>query len=324
MSLQLSLLSLLSAFLLFQVQPVISKFILPWFGGSPGVWTTCMLFFQIVLFAGYAYAHALTKLARRTQFIVHGVLVVAALICLPIAPGDAWKPVGNEDPVWRILLLLLGTVGLPYFVLSSTSPLTQVWFTRALPGQQPWRLYALSNFGSLAALLTLWRAGVPDVLGAVGLRPRAGAMAWPWALAWGVGAGLLAVLVAIAWLLVVDQVPVLKEAAERYAVQSGQPTGWWLVLAAVVLAPLVEEFIFRGLIFRGLRAAWPVWPAVVVSALVFAVVHDRPVGLPAIAAMGIAAALVAERSRWLLAPIACHATYNGVMVLVSWWVGKAE
>lgn len=177
---------------------------------------------------------------------------------------------------------------------------------------------------ALAALLTLWRAGVPDVLGAVGLRPRAGAMAWPWALAWGVGAGLLAVLVAIAWLLVVDQVPVLKEAAERYAVQSGQPTGWWLVLAAVVLAPLVEEFIFRGLIFRGLRAAWPVWPAVVVSALVFAVVHDRPVGLPAIAAMGIAAALVAERSRWLLAPIACHATYNGVMVLVSWWVGKAE
>jgi hypothetical protein len=154
MYLQLSLLSLLSAFLLFQVQPMISKFILPWFGGSPGVWTTCMLFFQIVLFAGYAYAHLLTRLQRRTQFIVHGVLVVLALVCLPIAPGDSWKPAGDEDPVGRILLLLLGTVGLPYFVLSSTSPLSQVWFTRALPGQQPWRLYALSNLGSLAALLT--------------------------------------------------------------------------------------------------------------------------------------------------------------------------
>jgi SAM-dependent methyltransferase len=154
MYLQLSLLSLLSAFLLFQVQPMISKFILPWFGGSPGVWTTCMLFFQIVLFAGYAYAHLLTKLQRRTQFIVHGILVIAALICLPISPSDSWKPAGDEDPVGRILLLLLGTVGLPYFVLSSTSPLSQVWFTRSLPGQQPWRLYALSNLGSLAALLT--------------------------------------------------------------------------------------------------------------------------------------------------------------------------
>jgi SAM-dependent methyltransferase len=154
MYLQLSLLSLLSAFLLFQVQPVISKFILPWFGGSPGVWTTCMLFFQIVLFAGYAYAHALTKLRPRTQFLIHGVLMLGALICLPIAPGDSWKPAGDEDPMGRILLLLLGTVGLPYFVLSSTSPLTQVWFTRALPGSSPWRLYALSNLGSLAALLS--------------------------------------------------------------------------------------------------------------------------------------------------------------------------
>ena len=153
MYLQLSLLSLLSAFLLFQVQPMISKFILPWFGGSPGVWTTCMLFFQIVLFAGYAYAHLLTKLQRRTQFIVHGVLVIAALICLPISPSDSWKPAGDEDPVGRILLLLLGTVGLPYFVLSTTGPLLQAWFARERFGQVPYRLFALSNFGSMLALL---------------------------------------------------------------------------------------------------------------------------------------------------------------------------
>src|SRR3954463_3533112 len=85
-------LSLLSAFLLFQVQPVISKFILPWFGGSPGVWTTCVLFFQIVLFAGYAYAHVLTQLPRRWQWIVHSVFVLAAAASLPIAPGSQWKP----------------------------------------------------------------------------------------------------------------------------------------------------------------------------------------------------------------------------------------
>jgi len=147
-------LSLLSAFLLFQVQPVISKFILPWFGGSPGVWTTCMVFFQMVLFGGYAYAHFLTRLSRRRQWLVHGLLVVAALAFLPITPDESWKPGGQEDPAGRILLLLSATVGLPYFVLSSTSPLAQVWFTRASRGSLPWRLYALSNAGSLAALLT--------------------------------------------------------------------------------------------------------------------------------------------------------------------------
>ncbi|MCB1279752.1 fused MFS/spermidine synthase [Prosthecobacter sp.] len=150
----LAALSLLSAFLLFQVQPIISKFILPWFGGSPGVWTTCMLFFQVVLFAGYAYAHALTLLPRRWQGILHGLLLGAAIAMLPIAPGEAWKPTGNEDPAFRILLLLLASVGLPYFVLSSTSPLVQVWFTRTSGGASPWRLYALSNIGSLAALLS--------------------------------------------------------------------------------------------------------------------------------------------------------------------------
>ena len=150
----LSLLTLLSAFLLFQVQPVISKFILPWFGGSPGVWTTCMLFFQILLFLGYTYAHALGKLPRKVQALLHASLLLAALYFLPIIPLESWKPTGSEDPGGRILLLLLASVGLPYFVLSSTSPLVQVWFTRGAAGANPWRLYALSNIGSLAALLT--------------------------------------------------------------------------------------------------------------------------------------------------------------------------
>lgn len=147
-------LSLLSAFLLFQVQPLISKFILPWFGGSPGVWTTCMLFFQVVLFAGYSYAHFLTRLPLRWQGSIHAVLLLAAALLLPITPGADWKPSGDEDPALRILQLLLATVGLPYFILSSTSPLVQVWFTRATAGGSPWRLYALSNAGSLAALLS--------------------------------------------------------------------------------------------------------------------------------------------------------------------------
>jgi hypothetical protein len=143
------------AFLLFQVQPLIAKFILPWFGGGPGVWTTCMLFFQVLLLGGYAYAHLITRwLKPRAQAVVHLALLAAALALLPIIPSEAWKPTGGENPVPRILALLLVTLGLPYFVLSTTGPLVQQWFSRANPGRSPYRLYALSNAGSLLALLS--------------------------------------------------------------------------------------------------------------------------------------------------------------------------
>jgi hypothetical protein len=148
---------LVSAFLLFQVQPLISKYILPWFGGSPSVWTTCMLFFQLVLFGGYLYAHLLTSyFSRRAQGIIHlSLIAVAIALMLPsIAPSDGWKPLDSSHPTGRILLLLAATVGLPYFVLSTTGPLVQAWFATAWPGRSPYRLYALSNIGSLAALLT--------------------------------------------------------------------------------------------------------------------------------------------------------------------------
>ena len=144
-----------SAFLLFQVQPLISKFILPWFGGSPAVWTTCMLFFQTLLFGGYAYAHFTTRwLTPSKQAILHIVLLGAAAATLPIVPSTAWKPTDGSDPTWRILGLLTCTVGLPYFVLSSTGPLGQAWFSRAFVGRSPYRLYALSNVGSLLALVS--------------------------------------------------------------------------------------------------------------------------------------------------------------------------
>ena len=146
---------LTSAFLLFQVQPLISKFILPWFGGSPAVWTTCMLFFQVVLFAGYAYAHMSSRLlSPRWQGVVHLGVLALALCSLPIAPDASWKPTDASSPTLRILLLLGANVGLPYFALSATGPLIQAWFARAYPGRSPYRLYALSNFGSLLALLS--------------------------------------------------------------------------------------------------------------------------------------------------------------------------
>ena len=144
-----------SAFLLFQVQPLVSKYILPWFGGTPAVWTTCILFFQSLLFGGYAYAHfSATWLKPRQQAIVHLALIVAALVLLRVIPGDSWKPTDSYNPGWKILVLLTATVGLPYFVLSSTGPLIQAWFARSFEGRAPYRLYALSNVGSLLALLS--------------------------------------------------------------------------------------------------------------------------------------------------------------------------
>src|SRR3954471_21032505 len=104
-----------SAFLLFLVQPLLGKYILPWFGGSPGVWTTCLLFFQTLLLGGYAYAHFLTtRLTPRRQAVVHGALLLVALACLPVIPEATWKPAPGAEPVTRILLLLVACVGLPY------------------------------------------------------------------------------------------------------------------------------------------------------------------------------------------------------------------
>src|SRR3954469_2090253 len=144
----------LSAFLLFLVQPLIAKQILPWFGGAPSVWNTCMVFFQTLLLAGYAYSDWSTrKLSPRAQAAVHCGLLAASLFILPIAADPSWKPAGDEDPVWRILALLTATIGLPYFLLSSTGPLVQACFVRRFGGERVYRLFALSNFGSLLALL---------------------------------------------------------------------------------------------------------------------------------------------------------------------------
>ena len=144
----------LSAFLLFQVQPLAGKELLPWFGGSAAVWSACLLFFQAVLFLGYLYAHLIgTRLAPRRQGIVHLALLALALAFLPIAAGAAWKPPDQSLPVPRILAFLAATLGLPYFLLSANGPLLQRWYTLRSPGA-PWRLYALSNAGSLLGLLS--------------------------------------------------------------------------------------------------------------------------------------------------------------------------
>ena len=153
------------AFLLFQVQPLVGKYILPWFGGTPGVWTTCLLFFQCLLLAGYAYAHWLSQqrpLARQAQLhlLLLGLVGVFMLVVLGAAakgtqPMEWLKPTQvSADPTGDILLLLLVGIGLPYLLLSSTGPLIQAWFSHKHPGTSPYRLYALSNVGSILALVS--------------------------------------------------------------------------------------------------------------------------------------------------------------------------
>jgi hypothetical protein len=143
------------AFLLFQVQPLMGKFILPWFGGGPAVWTACVLFFQLLLLGGYSYAHLSTRWFRpRGQALLHAVLLLAAVALLPITPSAAWKPDSVADPVWHIMKLLTACLGVPYFVLAATGPLLQAWLSRCQPDASPYRLYALSNLGSLLALLS--------------------------------------------------------------------------------------------------------------------------------------------------------------------------
>lgn len=144
-----------SAFLLFQVQPLIAKIILPWFGGVAAVWITCLLFFQLVLLLGYLYSHLLARSFRpRTQGWIHAALLSASVLALPILPKQSWKPDGPEHPAWHILVLLTLTVGLPFFLLSATSPLLQAWYARSRTSMSTYRFYALSNAASMLALLS--------------------------------------------------------------------------------------------------------------------------------------------------------------------------
>jgi hypothetical protein len=154
----------LSAALLFQVQLIFAKHILPLFGGVPSVWNTCMFCFQVLLLLGYAYAHLLkSRFTLHQQRTVHSVLLLCSAVVLvalwlrwgtPLTPGPAWKPGPNENPVGKILQLLALTVAFPFFMVSTTGPLLQSWAARTAILSSPYRLYALSNAGSLLGLLT--------------------------------------------------------------------------------------------------------------------------------------------------------------------------
>ena len=231
----------LSAFLVFQLQPIIGKAVLPWFGGGSAVWTICMLFFQCQLLAGYAYAHLIaTRLSARAQRRAQlGVIAIAIGLMVvqlaagnsPILPATSWQPGDPSHPIGHLLALLACTIGLPYLALAATGPLIQSWFARARPTTSPYRLYALSNAGSLLALVSYPFVIEPNL----SLHTQA--------IVWSIGFSIFAIGTAIA-----ARVPeaVIEPAAIDRSVAAPARTVWlvWLVApacASMMLLAITNE-----------------------------------------------------------------------------------
>ena len=181
----------LGAFLLFAVEPLIAKMILPWFGGSAEVWIVCLLFFQTALLAGYLYAHFLSYLKPTWRLRLHVSALAASLFFLPIIPSDTWKPAGGEAPLFQILGVLCSTIGLPFVLLAANGPSVQHWLSQtrsAGDSRSVYRLYAMSNAGSLLAIL-LYPVAVEPFL-------PTRVQAWCWSLAYG---GFAVLCIATLW-----------------------------------------------------------------------------------------------------------------------------
>src|SRR5512143_1727092 len=226
------------ATLLFVMQPMVGKMILPLLGGTPAVWSTCMVFFQAALLGGYAYAHALTSRLRPSrQVLVHVVALALPFAVLPLAVNPRLLRGGEADPILDVLALLSLSVGLPFLVVSATAPLLQKWFTHTEhpAARDPYFLYAASNLGSMLALL-----GYPTLV-----EPRLHLHGSSWltqTALWSVGYGLLAVLTALCaltlWLKpAAAPAPVAAEAEAAPAPVEERPRWarrlYWIVLAFV-------------------------------------------------------------------------------------------
>jgi hypothetical protein len=220
---------LLSAWLVFLVQPMMGRMVLPLLGGAASVWITVSLFFQIALLAGYLYAHLVSaRLRPKLQMIVHVVLSAAALLVLPIVVPPDWVPPTTRPPQADLILMMATTVGLPFLLVSSTAPLLQRWYslTTARDAADPYFLYAASNIGSIAALV-LYPLLVEPQLGLVG-------QSWFWSIGFAV---LLALLVACGIVTLRHARPVTVESTGAMAADTS-PLDWkrrlhWIALAAV-------------------------------------------------------------------------------------------
>jgi hypothetical protein len=214
----------LGAFLLFLIEPLFAKLILPWFGGSASVWATCLVFFQTALLLGYLYADAvIRKLPPKRQSALHLGLLLVSLLWLPIAPQVFWRSHVRIDPAWRILGLLTFSIGLPFVLLSATSPLLQTWYARRASNRSPYHLFALSNLASLLALLSF-----PFLI-----EPRLSSRQQ--SILWSSAYGLFAICCSLAAWMSRSSIP-LTSAARDAAQEEAPPTFpaklLWLTLSA--------------------------------------------------------------------------------------------
>lgn len=305
----------LSSSLLFLVQPLIAKQVLPWFGGSAAVWGTCLVFFQTALLGGYGYADLLRRFGPRTQTRIHVALLALSLLTLPVLAPESAKPTPDGEPTWQILVLLGRAVGLPYFLLSTTTPLLQSWYWQRNRTAVPYRLYALSNLASLAALLAF----------PVALEPWFGMrqLAVGWSAAYAVFA------VACAWLAW----PVLTGAQLAHPQPEGQTAGsppptkrqqlQWLVASAMgsVMLLGVSHHITQNV------ASVPfLWVAPLsLYLLTFVVCFDRPQWVPRVPMAGltlVAAAAMAWQTESLNLKIALPLYLGGLLAACLYCHGE--
>ena len=286
----------LSAFLLFQIQPIIAKMILAWFGGSSSVWSTCMLFFQVVLLFGYLYAHWLQKQSSaRRQTLIHTAVLALSLVTLPIVPNPVWKPTPGENPSFRILALLTAAIGLPYFAVSTTSSLLQAWYARTHSRGLPYRLFALSNFASLSALLTY-----PLLV-----EPRLSTV-WQ-AYIWSFGYACFAILcTAAAWMMARRQPEQAAVSVFQDDVASTSPTRrlqtLWVALAACASILLLAVTTFLTQDVAAIPFLWVLPLAVYLLSFIFCFnaprSYRRLIYIPlVVVALGLAAYRLESESR---------------------------
>jgi len=272
-----ALTTLLSAFLLFQIQPLIARVILPSFGGTPAVWTTSVLFFQATLLAGYGYSHWLAmRLEWRWQALLHGAVLLLPLAVLPIHLLAGWTPPASGSPVFWLVMVLAATVGLPFLVLSTTSPLVQHWFsgTGHPHAGDPYFLYRASNLGSALGLLA-YPALIEPFLG---LRAQAAA----WRVGYFVFLGLTALCLAIvAWArsrgVRWPEPQASSTAGSRAAVESAPITwrrrGRWVLLAAIPSTWMLAVTSYFTTVIRPIPLLWVIPLALYLFS--FAVVFAR-------------------------------------------------
>jgi SAM-dependent methyltransferase len=301
---------LLNALLLFLVQPMVARILLPYLGGAPSVWNTCMVFFQAMLLCGYAYAHLTTRwLSARRQTVLHLILLASAVLCFPleISESAVQSLNGETQPIWWLLGRLLAMVGLPFFMLSTGGPLLQQWFstTNQAGARDPYFLYGASNLGSLAALL-----GYPFLLEpAMRLRQQT----WLWAFGYVLLLGLIA---ACAWARAKLSLAPVEVGVSVETGGVAEPLGWgrrgrWLLLAFVPSTLMLSVTTFLSTDISPVPLLWIIPLALYLVTFILAFARRQWISMRLLSRVGplLALALVVPMLLhlrgviWLLAPM---------------------